>query len=126
MGLSVYILCCRDDELYVGVTNNVSRRLWQHQSGVHRKSFTHFRRPVTLVYTQYFESILSAIAWEKRIKRWSRKKKEALIRGDEEALSRYSFSRNREIHFAGRDVRSSLVRLGMTMCKTRDDDGQDL
>ena len=82
----VYILRCLDGSYYVGITNDVERRLAQHQSGWDPKAYTHDRRPVELVYRAEFSEVADAIAFEKRVKRWSRKKKEALIAGEFEKL----------------------------------------
>jgi len=77
----VYILLCSDDSYYTGVTNNMEQRLQQHQEGVDVKAFTFRRRPVKLVYQHDFREVTDAIAAEKQIQGWSRKKKEALIAG---------------------------------------------
>lgn len=86
----VYILRCADSSYYTGITNNLQRRLAEHASGVHDGCYTRKRRPVELVYARSFRYVTSAIRHEKVVKNWSRKKKEALIRGDAEALRRYS------------------------------------
>ncbi|MEI8230746.1 MAG: GIY-YIG nuclease family protein [Candidatus Peregrinibacteria bacterium] len=86
----VYILKCSDGSTYTGVTNDYQRRLYEHQSGCDPRSYTYSRRPVQLAYVGIFGDINEAISWEKRVKRWSRKKKEALIRGDFEALPELS------------------------------------
>ena len=78
----VYIVRCSDDKLYTGVTNNLNLRIEQHNCGMNKSCFTFCRRPVFLEYSRYFTEIKSAIAFEKQIKGWSRKKKEALIKGD--------------------------------------------
>lgn len=75
----VYMLRCADGTYYVGVTNDLDRRLLEHSTGESPKSYTYRRRPITLVYHQEFFSIWMAIGWEKELKTWSRKKKEALI-----------------------------------------------
>ena len=82
----VYILHCADDSYYVGVTNNMERRLFEHESGYNSTSYTHSRLPVKLVFTQSFQYIDKAIAFEKQVKRWSRLKKEALIKDEWEKL----------------------------------------
>lgn len=89
----VYMLHCADDSYYVGVTNNLTMRLEEHHSGFHTGSYTEKRLPIELVYSTTFPYILDAIAWEKRIKRWTRVKKEALIRGDQMALEQLSSRR---------------------------------
>jgi len=78
----VYILKCVDESFYIGVTNNLEIRLGEHQSGKSPGSYTYSRRPVELVYYTGFQDPDSAIRFEKRIKKWSRAKKIALINGD--------------------------------------------
>lgn len=75
----VYILHCADGSYYTGVTNDLDRRVFEHQSGAIPGSFTHTRRPISLVYSEDTNDICAAIEREKQIKGWSRKKKEALI-----------------------------------------------
>ena len=87
---SVYILLCSDKSYYTGVTNNLSRRLEEHQLGLNPSCYTFRKRPLTLVYQCDFHFIEQAIAFEKQIKGWSRKKKEALIAGDINLLSKLS------------------------------------
>lgn len=82
----VYIVECSDGLYYTGVTNDVERRVWEHNEGIYRESFTYKRRPVTLKYTQQFADINQAIGWEKQLKGWSRKKKEALFEDDWERV----------------------------------------
>lgn len=55
-------------------------------NAAHFRGYTQVRRPVTLIWSQEFDRITDAIAMERRVKGWSRAKKEALIRGDMEAL----------------------------------------
>jgi len=90
----VYILRCSDGSFYTGVTNDYQHRLWQHQEGIDAHCYTYKRRPVELVYVGIFGDINEAISWEKKVKRWSRRKKEALIRHDFMALSVLSKKRN--------------------------------
>ena len=82
----VYILKCADNSYYAGVTNNLDRRLDEHNSGI-IKGYTSKRLPVNLVYVGEFNDIREAIAFEKQIKRWRREKKEALVRNDYDLLS---------------------------------------
>lgn len=81
----VYILKCSDGSYYVGVTNNIDRRLEEHNSG-DLKGYTSTRLPVKLVYFDTFNDINVAIEFEKKFKGWSRAKKEALIDNDIERL----------------------------------------
>jgi putative endonuclease len=91
----VYILRCSDNSYYTGMTNNPERRLLQHQRGINSTCYTFQRRPVVLVFCTGFNDVLQAIAFEKQVKGWKRKKKEAIINDNWEeliALSRcYAF-----------------------------------
>lgn len=77
----VYILLCKDQTLYVGVTNDLKRRLSEHKNARSPKAYTASRLPVVLKFYAEFTDIRVAIAKEKQIKRWSRAKKQALIDG---------------------------------------------
>jgi len=88
--LYVYILKCSDGTYYTGVTNNVEKRVIEHNTGNDSESFTYSRRPVELVYCELFSDYNLAIQWEKRIKKWSVKKKEALINGNFDLLNSLS------------------------------------
>ena len=82
MNAFVYILRCADGSYYVGSTRtSLEERMAQHDLG-HFGGYTAKRRPVTLVWSQDFDRITDAIAAERRLKGWSRAKKEALIAGD--------------------------------------------
>jgi len=84
----VYIVQCSDGSYYTGITNSVKRRVIQHNKGMNPFSYTFTRRPVKLVYSAHFNDVWDAISWEKQVKRWSRKKKEALIRRDFDEICR--------------------------------------
>jgi putative endonuclease len=86
----VYMVICSDGTYYTGVTNNLERRLAEHNSGLNPKAYTHGRRPVKLAWSQVFSDPKQAIAIEKQVKDWSRKKKEALIRQDWDELKTLS------------------------------------
>lgn len=81
----VYILKCSDDSYYTGVTNNLEKRISEHNSGI-IKGYTSTRLPVKLVFSERFSDIHQAIRFEKQVKGWSRKKKEALINRDFDLL----------------------------------------
>jgi len=82
MGAWLYILRCADNSYYTGTTRaDLERRVAEHQLGKY-PGFTEQRRPVVLVYSEYFEQIVDAIAAERKVKGWSRAKKEALMTGD--------------------------------------------
>ena len=82
MALYVYILRCADDSYYTGLTDDPMRRLEQHQQGMRKDAYTFTRRPVEMVYAQHFPDGThdQARAWEKKLKGWSRAKKEAVIK----------------------------------------------
>jgi putative endonuclease len=88
----VYIFRCNDGSYYAGVTNNVEERVREHQEGVDPKCYTYKRRPVQLVFRHGFREVSDAIAAEKQIKGWSRRKKEALIQGEFGLLVEFSKS----------------------------------
>jgi tRNA/rRNA methyltransferase len=77
----VYMLECADQSYYIGHTDNLEKRISEHQRGEVR-GYTSTRRPVRVVFTQDFPSREEAVAAELQIKGWNRKKKEALICGD--------------------------------------------
>jgi len=89
----VYIVKCSDDSYYTGVTNNPDRRMAEHNEGHHPKSYTFSRRPVELLFCQKFGDINQAIAFEKQVKGWSRKKKEAIIANEWQKLPELSKNR---------------------------------
>jgi putative endonuclease len=64
--------------MYVGVTNSLSRRIWEHQQGF-GSEFVRTHRLLRLVYAEHHDNALSAIAQEKRLKRWRREFKFRLI-----------------------------------------------
>ena len=83
MGAFVYMLRCADGSYYVGSSrsSDLNQRIAEHEAGTHH-GYTSTRRPVRLVWSDYFDRITDAVAAERRIKGWSRAKKEALINGD--------------------------------------------
>jgi len=85
----VYILQCSDGHYYTGQTDNLEYRFAQHQAGGYC-DFTSRRRPVRLAWSQEMSTRIEALEAERRIKPWSRAKKETLIRGDWKALSYFA------------------------------------
>ena len=99
-----YILRCADATVYVGHTEDLGLREQTHNEGRGAK-YTAARRPVRMVYAEEHPSIESAIAREHQLKRWSREKKEALIRGDRIALDWLSHGSSRTSRaFTWRDL----------------------
>ncbi|WP_344772157.1 GIY-YIG nuclease family protein [Nocardioides panacisoli] len=94
----VYMLRCCDGSYYVGSTRDLAKRVWEHQEGV-GAAYTRRRRPVELVWSAEHSNVGAAFFWEKRIQNWSRAKREALIRGEYDALpalAKKDFSRRPE------------------------------
>jgi predicted GIY-YIG superfamily endonuclease len=89
MAFWTYILLCADGRYYTGHTDNLEYRIGQHQSGL-IDGFTSSRLPVRLMWSQDFATRYEALDAEMRIKKWSRAKKEALIRGDWKAVSHFA------------------------------------
>jgi len=86
MGAFVYILRCSDGSYYVGSTRkSLERRLAEHDSG-YFGGYTVGRRPVVLAWAEEFDRITDAIAAERKLKGWTRAKKEALIEGNLDLL----------------------------------------
>ena len=82
-----YILECSDGSYYVGSTFDLDRRMWEHNhSDTEGAAYTRRRRPVRLVWSAHYDSVVEAFAYEKQIQGWSRKKREALIDGEFEHL----------------------------------------
>lgn len=87
MGGWCYMLRCSDDSYYVGSTSHaeIAVRVGEHNDG-RFEGYTSKRRPVTLVWSEWFNDLQEAHVAERRIKGWRREKKEALIRRDWSAL----------------------------------------
>ena len=77
----VYILRCADDSYYTGHTDNLDHRIGEHQRGEY-PGYPSNRLPVELAWSQDCQTRYEALAAEIQIKKWSRKKKEAMMRGD--------------------------------------------
>ncbi|MES9845114.1 MAG: GIY-YIG nuclease family protein [Candidatus Sedimenticola sp. PURPLELP] len=75
----VYILQCRDDSLYTGVTTDLERRVQEHNESPKGAKYTRARRPVELVYAEAWDSRSLACQRESEIKQLSRPEKISLI-----------------------------------------------
>lgn len=82
----VYILKCADGSYYTGHTDNLEKRIGEHQTGL-CGGYTASRLPITLAWTQECTTREEALSAEMQIKGWSRKKKEAMMRGDWSSVS---------------------------------------
>ena len=85
----VYILKCSDGSYYTGHTDNLEARVSAHRQGL-CSGYTSKRLPVEVVYADVCGSRAEALMNERRIKGWTRAKKEAFIRGDVDELVRLS------------------------------------
>jgi len=74
----VYIVASRSGTLYIGMTNNIERRMWEHKSGEF-EGFASKYHCDCLVYYESFSEVVKAINREKQLKGWVRRKKTALI-----------------------------------------------
>ena len=95
----VYILKCSDGSYYVGHTDDIATRIDQHKESKLLNSYVSKRLPFELVFVDCVPSRADALAFEQQIKKWSRKKKEALIQGNWEKISLYvkkKFEKNKD------------------------------
>jgi len=91
----MYILKCANNTYYTGSTKDLERRIEQHQTGF-GANYTKKHLPVELVYFEKFDRIDFAFIREKQVQNWSRKKKEALIKGEYKLLKKFSSSKSDE------------------------------
>jgi len=75
----LYILRCSDNSLYCGQTNDLKRRVKEHNSDNSKSKYTRSRRPVKLVYFEKYKTVNEALKREFKIKKMSRFKKESLF-----------------------------------------------
>jgi predicted GIY-YIG superfamily endonuclease len=73
----VYMVLCSDGTYYVGITNDLDRRIAEHELGIDPTCYTYRRRPVKLVYASEHQWVEQALENEKKIKGWSHRKKSA-------------------------------------------------
>ncbi len=97
----VYILQCSDGSYYTGCTTNFQQRLSDHFEGKY-KSYTSSWLPVKLLWVEECVDIRDAIVLERQIKRWTRKKKEALMQGNCGLLRELSRSTRTKTKLASR------------------------
>jgi len=82
----LYIIECADNSYYTGVSNDVEKRVNEHNLGINKQAYTYLRRPVKLVWHETFTDFNLAFEMETNIKKWSHSKKKALIKGDFDLL----------------------------------------
>ena len=76
----IYILKCKDDTLYVGCTNNLTKRIKEHNCEKKGAHYTKIRRPVILVYSEILKTLSEARRRESEIKKWPRGRKLDLVK----------------------------------------------
>lgn len=79
MSFFVYVVECSDRSYYVGCTNNLEKRIKQHNESKWGAHYTKIRRPVILKYSEPFVTLLEARRRENEIKGWRREKKQKLF-----------------------------------------------
>ncbi len=94
MDFVLYILECADGSFYIGHTDNLDKRMEQHDEGK-GCAYTAVRRPLKLIHAEAFETRIEALAMERKLKGWSRAKKLAYIAGDWGAVSTLAKGRHR-------------------------------
>ena len=94
MDFTLYILQCADGSLYIGNTDNLDRRMEQHDQG-QGCAYTTTRRPVKLIHAEAFETRYAALTMERKLKGWSRAKKFAYIAGDWNAIGALAKGRHK-------------------------------
>jgi len=86
MSYFVYIVLCSDDTLYTGITNDIQRRVEEHNSSKKGAKYTRMRRPVRLVYSIACKDKSTAMQKEREIKKLSREKKLQLIENTDSGM----------------------------------------
>jgi putative endonuclease len=115
----VYILRCADGSYYTGHTDNLELRITQHQAG-ECAGYTLTRRPLKLVWSQDCATREEALSAERQIKGWSRRKKEAMMRGDWAEVSRLAQSKS--VHPSTSSGRTDLLLQDSPEQSRRDSD----
>jgi len=80
MSYFVYILECADKSFYTGCTNNLEKRLKQHNGSKFGAHYTKIRRPIVLLHSETFNTLKDARRRESEIKGWRREKKLNLVK----------------------------------------------
>lgn len=98
-----YIVASRTGTLYIGVTNNLERRIWEHKAG-EIDGFSRKYQCDRLVYYEAFDQVLDAIAREKQLKGWRREKKIALIESHNPRWDDLAEKWGRKMAFPGQSI----------------------
>ncbi|WP_299771611.1 GIY-YIG nuclease family protein [uncultured Pseudoteredinibacter sp.] len=98
MSYIVYILECADGSFYTNHTDDLEARLNEINEAINTRCYTYKRLPVKLVYKDQFPSKDEAKKSERRIKAWDRDKKQALIDGDWDKITKLARPKNQKLH----------------------------
>ncbi len=101
----VYIVCSRSGTLYIGITNNIERRMREHKSG-EIEGFASKYGCDRLVHDESFNDVHKAIAREKQLKGWVRRKKTALIESVNPRWQDLAEKWGAEMAFAGESIKA--------------------
>ncbi len=93
MDFYLYVLECADGSFYIGHTDDLDRRMEQHDLGL-GCAYTARRRPVKLLHVERFETRYEALTMERKLKGWSRAKKKAYMAGDWNTVGRLAKGRH--------------------------------
>jgi len=96
-GFFVYMLLCADKSYYIGHTNNIEKRICEHENGTYPCCYTKSRLPVKIVFIQGFETRHEAFVAERQIKKWSRAKKQALVKQDWNEVSFFARRKSKRV-----------------------------
>lgn len=84
-----YILRCSDNSLYCGQTNNLERRIKEHNFDKNKSAkYLRAKKPVKLVYSEEYLTLQLAMKREWQIKKWTKEQKEALVKGNSVLLKK--------------------------------------
>lgn len=98
----VYILKCSDGTYYTGHTDDLEKRIAEHQSGSYA-GYTSERLPIELVFVQTFASRSEALEAERKLKKWSREKKETLINNGWQGMMSFKKRKRSYFHTIGKN-----------------------
>ncbi len=93
----MYILLCSDGSYYTGHTDQLEKRIEEHQAGVY-EGYTKSRRPVKIVFQQSFSTREEAFSAERKVKKWSKRKKEAMIQANWAEVSRLAKTKGHSLN----------------------------
>ena len=105
----LYVLKCRDNTWYTGITTDLARRVWEHNAG-RASRYTRARLPVTVIYLERCSGLSSALKKEYDIKRLSRKEKAEYINAQCRTINSKSAAiRSGSLGRSGKDVRKTIL-----------------